>query len=968
MFKKSVLALAMLAVFPALHAGGAAAQPAVAAQAMPAAGRTWAQTLVDQTIATYPDLLLFDVHAIPPDGTESVIIAAKDAARIGRKSPLNEVEVEKTGAPRVEINPAGNQNVEVEVPLYDINRRIVGVVEMAFPYVAGTDKEALILKAATIANQLGRRIGSRAMLFDPLQLDPGVPIAGYAQYLIDEALARHRNVEVIAIRAHPAAGRTDYPIVASNVGRIGKPPEPPDSEVLSTGKVVTVQDVPAARLEVKVPLQDATRASIGELTVVFPYPAATDEAPFIREAERIRDEMSPRIAGEAALRGAYPIAAVAPSEQAIQDEYNKPELGNTQSLPMTKSVVSGNALEDSKQDGYSEAVKGVAGVMPTNSKGSANDAIGIRGIKVNLFSNYRLNGGLPITGVITTPTENKERIETLKGANALMFGVASPAGIINLVTKRAGERDVTSLGLGGNSFGQFGVNADIGRRFGPSREFGLRLNGSATHYENGVRGTGGMGDFWSGGFDWQATSRLSFQIDYEYFMRRVGEQAGISLANPVNGVIPITPVPDPRNRLTGPWQLYNPHTRDEQFRTDYVINDNWKVLAETGRSDSDRSRYTVRIGGYNLVTGAGGVPTVTFTHQEYKNAFSRVETLGRFDTWFLKHNLTIGVSKSERDTLVPLQVAGTITQKQNIFDPIELPAPVINPANAKALPLQASADVAAYGYDTIEVTPQWKVLLGLRNTKDEETGVKGTITTRVNNPAYGVLYDVLPSLTLFASYMEGLESGGVAPATAVNFNEQLPSAVSKQKEIGIRDSHIRGLSLNASYFQISRANAVTDPVTKIFSNSGEIDYSGVELTASYQLTREWSVNTAGMWLKSKQRSPDPTFNGFAPENTPKAIGNLSVQYRPVYAPGLTLNAGLSAIGSRFVNNQEQGTIPGYTLYSIGANYATRLYGKRVSYQLSVDNLMNKRYWNSVQTGTYGIGMDRSLKFNAKIDF
>jgi len=161
---------------------------------------------------------------------------------------------------------------------------------------------------------------------------------------------------------------------------------------------------------------------------------------------------------------------------------------------------------------------------------------------------------------------------------------------------------------------------------------------------------------------------------------------------------------------------------------------------------------------------------------------------------------------------------------------------------------------------------------------------------------------------------------------------------------------------------------VTDPVTKIFSNSGEIDYSGVELTASYQLTREWSVNTAGMWLKSKQRSPDPTFNGFAPENTPKAIGNLSVQYRPVYAPGLTLNAGLSAIGSRFVNNQEQGTIPGYTLYSIGANYATRLYGKRVSYQVSVDNLMNKRYWNSVQTGTYGIGMDRSLKFNAKIDF
>src|SRR5262249_12712024 len=157
---------------------------------------------------------------------------------------------------------------------------------------------------------------------------------------------------------------------------------------------------------------------------------------------------------------------------------------------------------EAKQDGYSEAVKNVAGVMPTNSKGSPNDAIGIRGIKVNLFSNYRLNGGLPITGVITTPTENKERVETLKGANALMFGVASPAGIITLVTKRAGTRDVASIGFAGNSFGQYGANFDLGHRFGDNKEMGIRLNGSATHFENGVHDTGGPGTFGSVGFDY----------------------------------------------------------------------------------------------------------------------------------------------------------------------------------------------------------------------------------------------------------------------------------------------------------------------------------------------------------------------------------------------------------------------------------------------------------------------------------
>jgi len=40
----------------------------------------------------------------------------------------------------------------------------------------------------------------------------------------------------------------------------------------------------------------------------------------------------------------------------------------------------------------------------------------------------------------------------------------------------------------------------------------------------------------------------------------------------------------------------------------------------------------------------------------------------------------------------------------------------------------------------------------------------------------------------------------------------------------------------------------------------------------------------------------------------------------------------------------------------------------MSFQLSVDNVGNLRYWNSVQTGTYGTGMDRNIKFNTKVDF
>ena len=50
------------------------------------------------------------------------------------------------------------------------------------------------------------------------------------------------------------------------------------------------------------------------------------------------------------------------------------------------------------------------------------------------------------------------------------------------------------------------------------------------------------------------------------------------------------------------------------------------------------------------------------------------------------------------------------------------------------------------------------------------------------------------------------------------------------------------------------------------------------------------------------------------------------------------------------------------------SYATRFGGHRVFLQAIIDNAGDKRYWNSVTTGTYGIGMVRSVKFSAKVDF
>jgi len=453
----------------------------------------------------------------------------------------------------------------------------------------------------------------------------------------------------------------------------------------------------------------------------------------------------------------------------------------------------------------------------------------------------------------------------------------------------------------------------------------------------------------------------------EYYRKHTILQAAVSLLAPVNGVVPVPVVPDPRNLLSGTWATFSGDTTNLQFRTDYVIANGWKVLGEIGRSESNRSRFVTRIGKYDPSTGANGTVTTNVQDQQYVNKFQRIESLSKFATGPVTHDLTVGVSKSERDAYTPAQNSIVLPQKQNLYDPIELAPPVATKPPTTLAP-QISRDTGMYTYDTVGVGPQAKILLGFRRTiSKQDNGIKQS-SAGVNSPAGGFLYDLTPTMTLFASYMKGLEDGAVAPVNAVNANEILAPGISVQKEVGLRNSYFKGLSISASYFDISRVNAVIDSVTNVFSNNGDIEYKGFEAVVAYDINRQWTINLAGQHLNAVQQSDDPKINGYVPENTPKFIGNLFVTHRSPLLPGLVFTGGVSYVTSRFVNPQDQGTIGGYSLFTAGVGYASKIAGHRTAFQLNVDNLGNKRYWNSAQQGTFGTGMDRSVKLNVKYEF
>ena len=116
----------------------------------------------------------------------------------------------------------------------------------------------------------------------------------YAQELVDNALARHRDVLVLMMHVTPP-GKSENVVIASNIGRIGKAADEDDLAVIKTGQAKLEVNKTGDRFEVELPLQDASQRTIGALGVVFPYKKGQDQAVLQREAEQIRNELRRRI-------------------------------------------------------------------------------------------------------------------------------------------------------------------------------------------------------------------------------------------------------------------------------------------------------------------------------------------------------------------------------------------------------------------------------------------------------------------------------------------------------------------------------------------------------------------------------------------------------------------------------------------------------------------------------------------------
>ena len=643
---------------------------------------------------------------------------------------------------------------------------------------------------------------------------------------------------------------------------------------------------------------------------------------------------------------------------------------NIMDVPSTVNVVTRELIDLQAVGGLYDAVRNTAGVTRQQNGGDTWDQLVIRGIAVENRTNYRLNGSMPVMNFSQVPMENKERVEVLKGASALYYGFTSPAGVVNFVTKRAGSTPVTSVGLTVDQNGTAVANADVGRRFGDQQQFGVRINAAGGTLGSYLRDVGnGNRKFVSAALDWRVTNRLLLKADLEHDQRRVTEQAGVALPAAVNGVITLPRAVDPKALIGPDWARFEATTNNAQLRADYALADGWAVTVEAGHSQTARDR-TLPIFRLNnaaaLATGAGRI-TGNMQHSVTGSDLLRAEVVGNIQTGPVKHELTVGVARTEK-TQDPIYQSNYTIASQNLYNPVAIPLSSVVFGARPATPTTAALktrDQGIYALDRIEFSPQWQSVLGVRHSSYRSDQGATHYDVSKTTPMVSLIYKLSPQLSFYASAARGLEEGETGPTGTVNQSVKMAPGVSKQKELGARWLTANGTLVSAALFDISRPGYYTN-AANYFVADGEQHYQGLEISTQGKLTRQLSWQTSAQLLNPQFEHTTAEYNGKAPENASKRTASTFLSYGFDAVPGLSVNGGAYYYSARPVNDLNQAFLGGVTLFSAGARYVNQVMGRQTTWQVNVENLGDKQYWAGAGT-RLAAGAPRLIKLSMKVD-
>jgi iron complex outermembrane receptor protein len=573
-----------------------------------------------------------------------------------------------------------------------------------------------------------------------------------------------------------------------------------------------------------------------------------------------------------------------------------------------------------------------------------------------------------------------ESVDVQKGPSAMLNGMSpsgSISGSVNLVTKRAGEEPLTRLTTKYISDSQVGGSVDISRRYGQDKQFGVRVNGAYLSGDGTIDNQENETQLGAIALDWRS-DRVRLSADIYHTKENVDAPTrGISIATGLD-----IPSPPSNDTLLNPsWNFYENETKGAMVRGEFDINDQVTAYAAAGITkwnyigvSADKAEVTNSAG--DIETTLGGVD------DDNQRTSLEMGLNGHFQTGTVNHQIATNITRYEEEyNLYAKRLSGTYST--NIYNTVWGSRPDFDAQAVSAVSeTTTKTTLSSYGLaDTLSFAEdKYQLTLGARyqQVKTKNTGYmsRGSRTLLVNDkydksaitPSAALLVKLTDNLSVYTNYIEGLSEGDTAPTTADNNGEIFSPYKTKQKEVGLKLD--RGtFTHTVSIYEIEKPSSYTDADTNIFGYYGEQRNRGVEW--SFFGTPVENIRLMG-GLAHVEADLTSTEDGENDDNqsagVPKWQAKLGAEWDTPFVENLTLIVNANSLSKQYLENDNERSIPGYTIFGLGARYVTSVNQRPLTIRANINNLMDKDAWTTASYNDLGLVEGRSLTLSASMDF
>jgi len=608
--------------------------------------------------------------------------------------------------------------------------------------------------------------------------------------------------------------------------------------------------------------------------------------------------------------------------------------------------------------------------------GPGDDNVYIRGFQVGVGA--AAYGGM--YGILPSGSlmpEIAERIEVLKGPSAMLNGMSPYGGFIggtvNIVPKRAPEQDLSQLAASYGSVGQVGGAADVARRFGENKQFGVRVNGAYRSGATDVQHNYDQRALGLIGLDLRG-ERVRFSGDFGYQYQNVN--GVISYLGLANGV----PLPYAPNAAINPGQPWSKQERKDLFgvaRLEFDIFENLTAYAAFGAHDFRiGSLYPVRL----QVTNFSGAATVTapLNLSQYTTTVSGEAGIrGTGDTGPFHHEFSLIGTRFSEYTGVGINTSAGFAS--NLYNPTISVQPSIATPVAT---LSSTSVLSSYGVaDTVSVADKRiQLTLGGRWQQVQVANydpISGLQTSSYDqsafSPSIAVLFKPIKNVSIYGNWIQGLQQGATVGPGFANVGETFPPYKATQYEAGIKVDWGK-LVTTASLFQISQPSVITDAASNRQLLGGEQINRGLELNFFGEIVEGLRVLGGAMFLDAQlARTQGGATDGWTAPFSPGTQLNIGAEADMPFLNGLTFTGRVVYTGSQYIDTTlPRRSLPEWTRVDLGARYAfdnPAVKDRQLVLRFDVENVLGANYWEGGNAATtLFLGAPRSFRLSLAADF